>query len=115
MHSPTLRHLAIYCFAATFGFSFAVAQQQPDNKSLRDSPDAPKFASDVSNGSNGSTTGPTGLPTWTGGFTYKGTAYTYTMVGSDPTKTCSTTVVPVYIVPLKLIYSDGTVFDPTAM
>ena len=89
----------------------AVAQQQ---KSVRDSPEAPKFSSDSTNGSNGSTAGPTGLPTWTGGFTYKGTAYSYTMVGSDPTKSCSTTTVPVYIVPLKLIYSDGTVFDPTA-
>ena len=88
-----------------------MAQEKSDVRIQRDAAEAPKFSSESV---SGPAAGPTGLPTWTGGFKYNGIAYSYTMVGSDPTKTCSTTVVPVYIVPLKLIYSDGTVFDPTA-
>jgi hypothetical protein len=53
----------------------------------------------------------TGLPTWTGSFTHSGTTYTYVMVGTDPSKGSATTTVPVAIIPLKLTFSDGTVFD----
>ena len=57
----------------------------------------------------------TGLPTWTGSFTHGGTTYKYVMVGTDPAKGSINTVVPVYIVPLKLTFADsGTVFDATA-
>ena len=110
MSYATLHRVSVYCIAAAFGCCSALAQQK--SYKVRDAADAAK--SDANAAVSSSTAGPTGLPTWTGGFTYKGTAYSYTMVGSDPTKTCSTTVVPVYIVPIKLIYSDGSVFDPTA-
>jgi hypothetical protein len=53
----------------------------------------------------------TGLPTWSGSFTYSGTTYTYVMVGTDPSQGSVTTSVPVYIIPLTLTFSDGTVFD----
>ena len=57
----------------------------------------------------------TGLPTWTGSFTHAGTTYKYVMVGTDPAKGSINTVVPVYIVPLKLTFADsGTIFDATA-
>lgn len=57
----------------------------------------------------------TGLPTWTGSFTHAGKTYKYVMVGTDPAKGSINTVVPVYIVPLKLTFADsGTVFDATA-
>ena len=51
------------------------------------------------------------MPMWTGTFTYNGKTYTYKMIGSDPSKGSATTTVPVFIVPLKLTFSDGTVFD----
>jgi hypothetical protein len=111
MPKATLHRLSFYCITAAFGCCAAMAQQTSDSNRLRDAAEAPKFDA---NSVNGSPSAPTGLATWTGNFTYKGLAYSYTMVGSDPTKTCSTTTIPVYIVPLKLIYSDGTVFDPTA-
>ena len=57
----------------------------------------------------------TGLPTWTGSFSHGGTNYKYVMVGTDPAKGSINTVVPVYIIPLKLTFADsGTVFDSTA-
>jgi hypothetical protein len=71
---------------------------------LRNRPAAQRFTSDQVEAAG------TGLPTWIGKFSYKGKNYHYTMVGSDPSKG-STTTVPVYIVPLKLTFSDGTVFD----
>jgi hypothetical protein len=56
----------------------------------------------------------THLPVWQGTYTYRNRNYSYIMVGSDPSKGSHTTTVPVYIVPLKLTFSDGTVFDSLA-
>ena len=41
------------------------------------------------------------LPTWNGSFLYKGTDYTYNMVGTHPSTNTSTTV-PVFIIPIKV-------------
>ncbi len=74
---------------------------------LRDRPIAPRFTeSQVEAG--------TGLPTWHHRFTFKGTSYPYTMVGTDPAKGSETTIIPVYIIPLKFTFTDGEVFDSTA-
>ncbi len=51
------------------------------------------------------------LPTWSSSFIYNGTTYSYTMIGTDPSAGSATTTVPVTIVPLKIIFSDGTTFD----
>jgi len=53
----------------------------------------------------------TGVTSWTGSFTYNNRTYTYIMVGTDPSKGSATTVVKTAIIPLKLTFSDGTVFD----
>jgi hypothetical protein len=72
---------------------------------FRDAPRARRFAPEELLASG------TGLPTWQGSFTYKGTTYKYVMVGSDPAKGSKTTTVPVFVIPLKFVYYDGTVFD----
>lgn len=51
------------------------------------------------------------LPTWTSSFTYNGTTYPYMMIGTDPSAGSATTSIPVTIVPLKIIFSNGTVFN----
>jgi len=53
------------------------------------------------------------LPMWQG---TDGT-YTYTMVGRNPAVASSspTTTISVPVVPLKLVFSDGTTFDPTVV
>jgi hypothetical protein len=56
----------------------------------------------------------TGLPTWTGSFVHNAHTYDYTMVGSDPSQGSVKTVVPTYVIPLKLTFADGTIFDATA-
>src|SRR5690348_8567389 len=56
-------------------------------------------------------TGP--LPTWTGSFTFQGKTYTHTMVGTDPAAGSHTTTVPVAILPVRIRFASGEVFDPT--
>jgi hypothetical protein len=55
------------------------------------------------------------LTTWHGSFTFNGTKYNFEMVGTDPSKTNTTTTVPSYIIPIKMVYdkSHGNkTFDP---
>jgi hypothetical protein len=51
------------------------------------------------------------LPLWTGSFTYAGTTYPYTMVGTDPSLGSATTATPVVIFPLKFVFADGVTLD----
>ena len=53
------------------------------------------------------------LATWSSSFVSGGITYSYTMVGTDPTKGSATTTVPVTIVPLILKFSNGTTYDGT--
>ena len=56
------------------------------------------------------------LPQWNGSFVDKlGQTVTYTMVGGDPSKTNTTSKVPVYIIPIKMVYganNGNATFDP---
>jgi hypothetical protein len=53
---------------------------------------------------------------WTGSFTdLKGATRTFTMIGTDPTATNTSTTIPVYIIPIRMVYpkSNGDhTFDP---
>ena len=64
-----------------------------------------------------STAGTT-VPLWHRNVTDSGTTYTYTMVGKNPfvTGTSNTATTQVYIVPVKLVFTDfgNMTFDPTA-
>lgn len=57
-----------------------------------------------------------GLPHWTGSFTDAGGNNTcFTMVGSDPAKGSATTTIPVYIIPIRMVYGSANghkVLDP---
>jgi hypothetical protein len=54
-----------------------------------------------------------GLTTWTSSFKAEGKTWTYTMVGTDPSKGSKTTTTPVTIVPLLMNFSNGDSFDGT--
>ncbi|HKH98675.1 MAG TPA: hypothetical protein VJ999_06160 [Candidatus Sulfotelmatobacter sp.] len=58
-------------------------------------------------------TAATPLTTWNGTFTYKAHAYHYNMVGTAPSTGTSTTV-PVFLIPVKLVYkgTTTTTLDP---
>lgn len=55
------------------------------------------------------------LQTWNGSFSNGISFYSFTMVGTDPSKTNQTTTVPAYVVPIKLTFPGGTVFDPQSI
>lgn len=55
-----------------------------------------------------------GLKTWSSSFTAEGKTWQYTMVGTDPSKGSKTTTIPVTIIPLKLVFSNGKSFDGTS-
>lgn len=48
---------------------------------------------------------------WSSSFSYKGTTYPYTMVGTNPFTTKSTTTTPTEIIPLNLVFSNGAQYN----
>jgi hypothetical protein len=56
-----------------------------------------------------------GLPSWVGSFTDSGRTYCYQMIGATPSKTAPATTLTTQVYAYKLTFSDGTVFDPTAV
>jgi hypothetical protein len=53
------------------------------------------------------------LQEWNGHFTYNSTQYNFVMVGADPA-TNQGALIPTIIIPLKIVLSDGSVWDPLA-
>ncbi len=57
---------------------------------------------------------PPSLPTFTGVATAGGRRYTYTMVGTNPQlRGAKSVVVPTLIIPVRLVFTDGSVLDPS--
>jgi hypothetical protein len=54
----------------------------------------------------------TPLQTWNGSFTFNGTTYNYNMVGVPPFPSGSATI-PAVVIPIKIVLSNGTTFDPS--
>ena len=51
------------------------------------------------------------IPYWSHTFTYHGLEYTYDMVGTNPKNGSATTIIPTVLIPLRLVFPDGQVFD----
>ncbi len=55
------------------------------------------------------------LAEWNGSYTYNGNKYTFNMVGTDPSKTNTTTTITVYMIPVNIcitVNGTKTCFDP---
>jgi hypothetical protein len=55
------------------------------------------------------------LPLWSGKYKYLTQTYSFTMVGANPAGYDTTTTIPVYIIPIKVVIKSGTTnvtFDP---
>lgn len=48
------------------------------------------------------------VPIWTGSFVFSGQTFHFNMVGTDPSLGSATSNIPMVIVPLKFVFSDGT-------
>lgn len=53
------------------------------------------------------------IPFWSSSFSYQDHTYPYSMVGSSPFAGSRQTTVPTRILPLRLVFADGTVLDGT--
>ena len=51
------------------------------------------------------------IPHWSDSFTYHGIPYEYTMVGTNPKHGSATTVIPTVLIPLRIVFGDGTIYD----
>lgn len=52
---------------------------------------------------------------WNGIITWGGHNYHFSMLGRNPANGSSTTIIPVYVVPVKIVLPDGSVWDPAAV
>ena len=55
------------------------------------------------------------LQTWSGTITYNGSNYGFSMVGTNPATTNTTTTISIYVVPIKMVYGSrngNRTFDP---
>jgi probable HAF family extracellular repeat protein len=58
--------------------------------------------------------GAVSIPTWNHTLSVDGLEFHYTMVGTDPSKGSATTIVPTVVIPMRFVFSDGTIMDSTA-
>jgi hypothetical protein len=106
--STTLSWLAAVLLACAGLASIALAQDNPY-------PNARPIFLAGSHPENAPPAGSPQLTQWNGTFTYQGVKYPFIMVGTDPSKTNTSTTVPVFLVPIKMVYgpSNGNkTFDP---
>lgn len=93
--------------ALTFGAFGASAATVASNKST------PRFVT-FHHSFSAAAQAKSGLAHWTSTFTSEGKTWTYSMVGSDPSKGSKTTTIPVTIIPLKMVFSNNQSFDGTS-
>lgn len=55
----------------------------------------------------------TTIPNWSSSFTYNGTTYPYTMVGTNPASGSASSTIPTEIIPLSFTFSNGVTLDGT--
>ena len=56
----------------------------------------------------------TTVPFYSSSFTFNSQTFPFQMVGTNPLTTATSTTVPVEIIPLTIVFSDGSTFDATA-
>ena len=52
------------------------------------------------------------IPNFTAPYSFLGQNFIYTLVGTDPSQGSATTTIPVFLVPVKLTFADGTIRSP---
>ena len=93
------------CFVAAQDSRIEPGSERPMFSRLKPTLHAPKNAIEAAG---------TPLATWNGSFIYKGTTYKYNMVGTPPSSASPATVTAV-IIPVRIVLSNGTTFDPSSI
>ena len=52
---------------------------------------------------------------WSSSIYYDGYQFPFSMLGTDPREKPASTVIPVYVIPVKLVLPDGSVWDPATV
>lgn len=55
------------------------------------------------------------LTYWSGTTNYDGYQFPFTMLGTNPRRGSATTVIPVYVIPVRVVLPDGSVWDPATV
>jgi hypothetical protein len=101
---------------AAGSFAAVASAQDYDINNLPD-PDRPMFA--VLKNLRPDLVGTSTLPSWNGSFVFNGTTYNFTMVGTDPATTNTTTTVQAVLIPVKIVISSrrggSQTFDPASI
>jgi hypothetical protein len=103
--------LAVFALMATLIVGVALAQSVDTHATAKYLVIPPQVPVDVAEMQRLAEVG-AALPTWTGSFTYQGTKYPYTMIGTNPAKGSATTTLNMVIIPL-IVKVPGQTFDPT--
>ncbi len=109
MVSSILRKRYVCAFSLLLALTITSAMAQDTQQTQR-----PMFAHPIPTFDN-SAAAATALQTWNGTFTYQNKKNAFTMVGTDPSSTNVKTTIPVFIIPLKVVFTKGTTtktFDP---
>src|SRR5258708_33721532 len=88
------------------GISFAQSDSQTDKFGT------PTFTTDLSVTTVPATSKT--VPHWTSSFTYQGVTYPYTMVGTNPASSNTSTTVDVAIIPFDFVFANGFVLSGTS-
>jgi hypothetical protein len=102
----SLTMVAFFCLAGI------AAAQQAQIEPGSERPMFTRLPATLHNPKNAIEAASTPLQTWNGSFTYNGTTYTYNMVGVPPFPSGSATVTT-YVIPVKIVISNGAVYDPS--
>lgn len=113
MKAPAVMFRILVAMLAFFFVASAAAQEaqiepgseRPMFTRLKPTMHAPKNAIEAAG---------TPLQTWNGSFTSNGTTFNYNMVGTPPSSTTPATV-GVVIIPVKIVLSNRTTFDPSGI
>ncbi|PWT98114.1 MAG: hypothetical protein C5B51_30015 [Terriglobia bacterium] len=105
---------ALAVFATAFNCMTGLAVAQYENDSLPDPPAIPLFARILNSNPAGRGVS-NALPEWNGSFTFNGSTFNYSMVGTSPFNTNVTTSIDTFIIPLKLVLKRGGTFDPNTV
>jgi hypothetical protein len=106
--------VAVQIFVAVFACCFLAAAQDSQIEPGSERPMFTRLEPTLHAPKNAIEAAGTPLQTWNGSFTFSGTTYHYNMVGTPPSSTNPATVAAV-IIPVKIVLSTGTTFDPSSI
>jgi len=106
-----LIHAKVFCLAILSVFCVAAFAQDAQIEPGSEQPIFTRLPATLHGPRNRIEAASTPLQTWNSSFTYRGTNYSYNMVGAAPSAGTTATVTT-FIIPIKIVISNGATYDP---